>query len=398
MATLATYLPPWRAKGGQRAAGIDEDALTLAVGAGLLALEGESQRPSRVVFVTRQPPLLEGGNGAALLGGLGLPPTTEVIEQLGGGPAALDAASTAPPGTLVVAADVDSSAGSGGGAWFAAPSDTALRAAGRSNRSLPLRARSIDGVRHEDDDPRLQRERGLWASVQTLELSSKPLAVAGVTQRDAKGLCLGDPPSLPTSGASSPFFALAASAERGDDGVVMAVEQAQVSTAYFAPTSVVVRRWAPAAQEPPVLKGPAAAAEGAEIKMVFTAYERAFNSKLGWEAGQCRTCETLAFPPRHRCLVCGSEEEAPLVPLPRTGSVYTTTTIHVPVPGLLSPYTLVVVELDKVHTRALATVTGAPPGTTAIGQRGTMVLRRVAIRSGIPDYGYAFMPDFEGVQ
>jgi uncharacterized OB-fold protein len=54
---------------------------------------------------------------------------------------------------------------------------------------------------------------------------------------------------------------------------------------------------------------------------------------------------------------------------------------------------LVIVELDGVGVRALVKVTGVEPGTVDIGDRGRMALRRVAVRSGVPDYGYAFMPD-----
>jgi uncharacterized OB-fold protein len=82
-----------------------------------------------------------------------------------------------------------------------------------------------------------------------------------------------------------------------------------------------------------------------------------------------------------------------LVPLPRTGTVYTEVTVHVPVPGLRTPYSLVIVELDGVGVRALVKVTGVEPGTVEIGDRGRMALRRVALRSGVPDYGYAFAPD-----
>ena len=32
------------------------------------------------------------------------------------------------------------------------------------------------------------------------------------------------------------------------------------------------------------------------------------------------------------------------------------------------------------------------PGTISIGDRGRLALRRVAVRSGVPDYGYAFEP------
>jgi uncharacterized OB-fold protein len=82
-----------------------------------------------------------------------------------------------------------------------------------------------------------------------------------------------------------------------------------------------------------------------------------------------------------------------LVPLPRTGTVYTGVTVRIPVPGLPTPYSLVIVDLDGVSLRVLARVTGAEPGTARIGDRGRMVLRRVAVRSGVPDYGYAFCPE-----
>jgi uncharacterized OB-fold protein len=81
-----------------------------------------------------------------------------------------------------------------------------------------------------------------------------------------------------------------------------------------------------------------------------------------------------------------------LEPLPRSGEVYSCVTIHVPVPGLPTPYSLAIVQLDGVETRALVKVTGVPAGRIAIGDTGILVLRRVAIRSGIPDYGYAFLP------
>ena len=71
-----------------------------------------------------------------------------------------------------------------------------------------------------------------------------------------------------------------------------------------------------------------------------------------------------------------------LIPLPRTGTVYTETTVHMPVPGLRTPYSLVIVELDGVGVRALVKVTGAEPGTVDIGDRGRLALRRVAVALG----------------
>ena len=127
VAAIATYLPCWGSARG-RVAGGDEDAVTLAVEAGRAAIgaaagggaadEGVADLGSdgqggvrRVVLVSRELPLLEGGNAAVLLAGLGLDPGTEVTERLGGAPAALDALTSAPPWTLVIAADVQPAAG-----------------------------------------------------------------------------------------------------------------------------------------------------------------------------------------------------------------------------------------------------------------------------------------------
>jgi uncharacterized OB-fold protein len=67
--------------------------------------------------------------------------------------------------------------------------------------------------------------------------------------------------------------------------------------------------------------------------------------------------------------------------------------VHVPVPGLISPYTIVIVELGDTGVRVLVRLTGAAPGSVTIGDMGTMVFRLVAVRQGVPDYGYAFLPD-----
>ena len=80
---------------------------------------------------------------------------------------------------------------------------------------------------------------------------------------------------------------------------------------------------------------------------------------------------SLDFPPRYRLADDGAlATDYELIPLPRTGSVYTETTVHMPVPGLRTPYSLVIVELDGVGVRALVKVTGAEPGTVEIGDRG----------------------------
>jgi uncharacterized OB-fold protein len=385
VAVVGTYLPCWGTERA-RAAGPDEDAVTLAVSAGSAALRAVPvEDVRRVVFLTRDLPLIEGGNGAALLAGLGLALDVPVVEQIGGPPAVLDALTEAAPGTLVVAADLEPA---GAAAAFVGTGGADLALAGRVVRSLPLRARGRDGVVHDYQDPRLLRERGVGVAVESLNLSAKPDGVAGLPAKQAAALCAGRPPVLPTTGASSALFAVAALAQAGPQGLILAVEEGS-ATAVTLAGSPAVHRDEPEARPVP----PTTYTSGPDISISLPAYERAFEPKLRWEAGACSACGTLAFPPRRRCLGCGSEAGWEPAALPRTAEVYSVVTVHVPVPGLPTPYSLAIVELDDVGVRALVKVTGAPAGTVAIGDRGRLVLRRVAVRSGVPDYGYGFLPD-----
>lgn len=405
VAAIATYLPCWGSPRG-RVAGGDEDAVTLAVEAGRAAIGaaagggaadegvvdlGADGRGGvrRVVLVSRELPLLEGGNAAVLLAGLGLDPGTEVTERLGGAPAALDALTSAPPRTLVIAADVQPAAG--GAAALVADSGLQVTPAARLARSLPVRTRSAAGEVHDYGDPRLLRERGVPASLAQINADSadKPLALAGVDSRQAAAVCAGQPPALPTTGASSALFALAALAESRSAGLLLAAEQATLSGVQVGDGVAQVRRVEPPAQPPAV----GTFTPGKEIPVSLAAYDRAFTAKVRFEAGQQAATGELDFPPRYRVGPDGAlHTDYTLVPLPRTGTVYTGVTVRIPVPGLETPYSLVIVELDDVGVRVLARVTGAAPGTVGIGDRGRMVLRRVAVRSGVPDYGYAFCP------
>ncbi|MGX1811046.1 OB-fold domain-containing protein [Nocardia sp. NPDC055321] len=387
IASMGTYLPCWGAPRA-RVAGDDEDAITLAVAAGRAALD-PGEPVERVVVVSRDLPLTDTSNAAVLLAGLGLDPELEVIERLGGAPAALDALTSARPRTLVIGVDIDPSAG----AAAARVSDHGLhvRIAARVARSLPARTRNTTGAVHDYGDPRLLHERGPVASLSAAWLDT-PTAVAGIDHAQAERLCLGRPPELPTLGAAAGLFALAAMAEWDTAGLLVGVEQANLSGLIVAPGPVRVRRCEPPAREP--LER--AETPAADLPLSLAAYERAFEAKVRWEAGQHSGSTELDFPPRYRLGPDGTlHTDYTPVPLPRTGTVYTETTVRLPVPGQRTPYSLVVVELDDVGVRALAPVTGVDPGTVAIGARGRMVLRRVALRAGVPDYGYAFEPDLE---
>jgi uncharacterized protein len=384
VASIGTYLPTWGTS-DHRVPGDDEDAITLAVEAGRAALAG-SAAVERVVLVSRDLPLLESSNAAVLLAGLSLDPELEVDERLGGAPAAVDALSSARPRTLVIGVDTEPA---GAAAVLTADDGLWVRTAARVARSLPVRTRSDIGVVHDYGDPRLLHERGLVASLGAAWLDT-PAALAGVDRATAAELCIGDPPALATTGASAGLFALAAMAESGTTGPLVAVEQASLSGLTVVGGTAQLRRHEPAARAVP----DGAMVADADIPISLAAYERAFEAKVRWEAGKFADSDELDFPPRYRVDADGRlSTRYERVPLPRTATVYTETTVFIPVPGLKTPYSLVIVELDDVGVRALVKVTGAEPGTVQIGRRGRLALRRVAVRSGVPDYGYAFEPE-----
>ncbi|MGU3650141.1 Zn-ribbon domain-containing OB-fold protein [Mycolicibacterium sp. A43C] len=384
VSAIGTYLPCWGTP-WQRVAGDDEDAITMAVEAGRAALESAAA-VERVVVVSRNLPLVESSNAAVLLAGLGLDPELEVDERLGGAPAAADAVSSARPRTLIIGVDLDPA---GAAALVTGELGLRVRTAARVARSLPVRIRTEAGDVQDYGDPRLLHERGLIASLEAAWLDT-PAAVAGVSHDRALELCLPGPPQIPTVGASACFFALAGMAGSGRTGALVAVEQAILSGLTVSGGAAAVHRRETHARPVPTYTY----VKGSDIPISLAAYERAFEAKVRWEAGTFTGSEELDFPPRFRVARDGTlSTEYALVPLPRTGTVYTEVTVHVPVPGLRTPYSLVIVELDGVGVRALAKVTGVEPGTVEIGTRGRMALRRVAMRSGVPDYGYAFSPD-----
>ncbi len=384
IAAIGTYLPCWGCD-VRRIAGDDEDAITLAVEAGRAALR-DGAAVENVVLVSRDLPLTESSNAAVLLAGLGLDSELEVTERLGGAPATLDALSSARPRTMIIGVDVDPA---GAAAIVTAERGLQVRTAARVARSLPVRTRNAVGVLNDYGDPRLLHERGLVASLEAAWLDT-PVAVAGVEHTQAAELCIGKPAELPTTGASAGLFALSYLAEAGITGPLVAVEQANLSGLTVVGGTTQVYRHEPAARPMPATSS----ISDANIPISLAAYERAFEAKTRWEAGKFADSAQLDFPPRYRVAENGSlATDYELVALPRVGTVYTSVSVHLPVPGLRTPYALAIVALDGVDVRALVKVTGAEPDSVDIGDRGRLVLRRVAMRSGVPDYGYAFQPE-----
>ena len=392
--SIGTYLPPWTVR-DRRVKGPDEDALTMAVAAGRAA--DPDATAQRVVLVSRDFPLLEGGNGAVLLAALSLSADTPVTEVLGGAPAVLDQIGSAGDATLVIAAD-DNDLAAGAGALLTGDGGATVAPSARQTRSLPLTARAEDGARHAYVDPRLQREVGVRSTLSRLGLSGTPTlaAVTGVplphVARDFDtSHAVGDA----TVSAAAIILLLADVIEAGTQGLLLAVEQSSISAA-----DLVVGDEAPriSRDEFPGRELPKTrVADGVGIPISMPAYARAFEPKIRWEAAVFQESPGIdsapQFPPRLRVDNAGRlATEYRLESLPRTGTVYTHTTVRIPVPDLPSPYSLAVVQLDDSPVRVLLKVTGVPAGEATIGQPGSVVLRRIAIRAGIPDYGYAFWP------
>lgn len=387
---IGTYLPTWT-KAGRRVRGPDEDAITMAVAAGRAADPTHSAQ--RVVIVSRNLPLLEGGNGAVLLAGLSLDFDVSITEVLGGAPAVLDQLTEADPQTLVIA--TDDAAVAAAAAVFTGPSagGTTLAATGRQTRSLPVVVRTDEGQRLEYGDPRLQRDVGVRATIDRLPGTDNGdvVGVAGVKATSLGGIFAEAAINDTSNSATGIVRVLADAVEAGASGLVLAVEQSVVGTAVLqvGTDPAVVRRDEPAAQELPR----ATVATGIGIPISLAAYARAFEPKIRWEAAYFPGDDIPVFPPRRRVDDAGVlQSEYTLRPLPRTGKVYTHSTIAIPVPDLPSPYTIALVQLDNTPVRVLLKVTGVPAGETEIDQAGSVVLRRVAMRSGIPDYGYGFWP------
>ncbi len=386
IAAIGTYLPVW---GSQlsRTIGPDEDAVTLAVAAGRAAMVARPDvSVDAVVVVSRHLPLIEGGNSAPVLAGLGLHEGTRTREVVGGAAAMLDEITAATPGTLVIG--TDTSAAAGASAVLCDTGGTAVTGTGRVTRSLPVRTRDQHGAVTDYADPRLLRERGVVESLARLGTPTAAV-VAGLSGRDAAALCAAPPAALPTLGASATGFAIAALAASEAGGTLVAVDQATVAIAELASGPIAVVRDEAAPQPTPA----SSFTEGSSVSISLPAYERAFDAKVRLEAARCASCGTLSLPPRLRCIECGHEGASERVALPRVGEVYSLATVRVPVPGLVTPYTIIIAELGDTGVRTIVKLTGAPAGSVAIGDRGTLVLRLVAVRQGVPDYGYGFLPD-----
>ena len=129
-----------------------------------------------------------------------------------------------------------------------------------------------------------------------------------------------------------------------------------------------------------------------------TAYLAELPARYRLVGEDCAACGTLHFPPRESCTKCGSRESRPR-PLKRTGEVYSYTIIgrgaapseFAEQQAIWGEYATAIVQLDD-GPRITAMLTDVPPATVKAGMRVSMVLRRLYTQEGVTRYGFKFRP------
>jgi uncharacterized OB-fold protein len=383
--SIGLYRSSWLS-GRDLIVGPDEDEITLAVAAARAALADTAILVQRVVLICSDPEIVLGADLAVLRIALRLPAGTALEQRIGGAPATLDAIAHSATGTLVIAVDLAAAAA---GAALTSSAGTPLVARGTVHRSLPMRVRRTGEPKPITyPDPRVERELAVTPASQ--ELRAGATFLVGVTSKEAARLS--DGTLTPAGvGAASAIFAVADIVTAGQPARLIGLDAGTAVAVDVAPQpDTTINSEQRSALPTPQLQTPAERAP--EIPLSMPAYFRAIEARAGLVAAEC-VCGEVSYPARRHCLNCGRHDETHDHPLPDKGEVYTVVTVHTDVPGIPGPYALAIVSLDGEPVRMLCKVTDANPASCRIGDRGRLVLRRVAIREGVADYAYAFQPD-----
>ncbi len=113
------------------------------------------------------------------------------------------------------------------------------------------------------------------------------------------------------------------------------------------------------------------------------------------EAGKCKNCGFIAFPPRLICPACHSREFE-TIHLPDTGKILTYTIIRVPPQPFVdqAPYAMGIIELDN-GVRITGQIVDCDFEELKIGRRVRIEFRKIYQEgeAGVIYYGYKFVPD-----
>jgi len=124
-------------------------------------------------------------------------------------------------------------------------------------------------------------------------------------------------------------------------------------------------------------------------------YWREIPQRYRLEAGKCKSCGFVCFPPRLVCPQCGAREFAG-TNLAEKGKLITYTIIRVPPHQFedQAPYAVGIAELDD-GVRLTAQVVDCDFAELRIGMRVQIEFRKVYEEgeAGVIYYGYKFVPD-----
>lgn len=366
----------FRARGIEQTAipDADEDALTMGYAAARRALDvadRDAGSVARLHFGTSTPPVAESEVTARLRSMLGLPDGLATATYTGStraGVTALTGGVDADDTALIVAADcprgepdseLEHAAGAGAAAILLAPEG------GAGVLDTASHAEPFPGTRYRKSDSGVSRELG----VREYERRAFRQTLAGAIDRldhdpgtaDAAAIqapdgdrpyrvadALGIPDSAVDAGtvventgdlgaASAPFglvTALAADADAvlvagygsGAGATALLINHDDSVPAAIAQTGDVELSYTAAQRRRGRLVGHPVSGGGAHVSL--PSWRRTLSQRHRLEAGACRDCGELAFPPSGACRDCGANSGYDPVELPRRGTVVATTTIQ----------------------------------------------------------------------
>jgi uncharacterized protein len=123
-------------------------------------------------------------------------------------------------------------------------------------------------------------------------------------------------------------------------------------------------------------------------------YWREIPARYRLDAGRCTRCGHVSLPRRRVCPECASQEVEP-VRLARSGTVITSTVIHIPPDEFIpeAPYAMAIVETPE-GARLMAQVVDCDPDSVRPGMELTLEFRKIRREGhgGILCYGHKGVP------
>ncbi len=124
--------------------------------------------------------------------------------------------------------------------------------------------------------------------------------------------------------------------------------------------------------------------------MIVPRYTREIPQRYRLEAGKCKKCGYVAFPPRLVCPECG-HREFDNIRLKPSGKILSYTIVHVASDAFATqtPFAVGIIETDD-GARMTAQIVDCQPDEVKIGKRVRLMLRKIQTdgKAGIYQYGY----------